>query len=88
MGNKIGKTTIRPCYPPLTPLKNQMLTFELANPMQAADEVEVNHLGGAAEGGLVEVLGGRGEYRVGFCNAQGILRHQLPSLDISHLDVG
>ncbi len=39
-----------------------MLTFELANPMQAAHELRGNHLGRANEEGFGEVLGGHGGY--------------------------
>ena len=56
----------------------QQLTRGLAFHQQAADELGGNQLGGAAEEGLGEVLGGRGGYRGGFCeevlsDADGLL---------------
>ena len=56
----------------------QQLPSGLALHQQAADEVGGNQLGGAAEEGVGEVLGGRGGYGGGFCeevlsDADGLL---------------
>ena len=56
----------------------QQLAIRLALHQQAADELGGDDLGGAAEEGLGEVLGGRGGYWCGFCeevlsDADGLL---------------
>ena len=53
----------------------QQLPSGLALHQQAADEVGCDDLGGACEGGLGEVLGGRGGYWSGLGGAGRLLTH-------------